>query len=81
MILSVSGVTADTSDPLNGAGVTPVYAGLFVFICMLRFYPNKTKTERPTLSLSPQQFELRIYSCHRTILSQNYPNNPNDFGP
>ena len=43
MILSVSGVTADTSDPLNGAGVTPVYAGLFAFICMLRFYPNKTK--------------------------------------
>ena len=54
MILSVSGVTADTSDPLNGAGVTPVYAGLFAFICMLRFYPNKTKTERPTLFLSPQ---------------------------
>ena len=52
MILSVSGVTADTSDPLNGAGVTPVYAGLFAFICMLRFYPNKTKTERPTLFLS-----------------------------
>ena len=50
MILSVSGVTADTSDPLNGAGVTPVYAG---------------------------KFALRIKYCHRTILSQKYPSNPN----
>ena len=47
MILSVSGVTADTSDPLNGAGVTPVYAGQFalhMFTCMLRFIP---KTQKP----------------------------------
>ena len=85
MILSVSGVTADTSDPLNGAGVTPVYAGLFAFTCMLRFYPNKTKTERPTLFLSPQRGRCDsgksglVRTSHFFLSSQNYPNNPNYF--